>query len=276
MSEIHIRTLSEQESRLLNSLSVEGKRVFASSDARAVFGCERVNVNKLLSRLVQKRWLARLEKGKYLILPLEAGMEGDYTLHEFALAAHLLEPYAIAYWSALHFHGFTEQVLQTVFIASPKGRKDVAVEELGLHCRFVKVKDYKFFGIQPVWLEEHSVNVTDPTKTIVDCLDHPELCGGIVEATKGLYYYAQHREAAPERLTEYAVRMNNRTIFKRLGYLAETLHLLWHNHIEAWRAQISAGFSLLDPRQGHRGPYNTRWNLRLNVDTYRLIEWLEH
>jgi predicted transcriptional regulator of viral defense system len=42
------------------------------------------------------------------------------------------------------------------------------------------------FGQETLWIEGQAVSITDPAKTVVDCLDHPELCGGIVEAAKGL------------------------------------------------------------------------------------------
>ena len=47
-------------------------------------------------------------------------------------------------------------------------------------------------------------------------------------------------------------------------------------YLERWRGEISSGMSLLDPRAGQRGEYITRWNLRLNVESGQLTEWLEH
>ncbi len=107
MNTQNIRTLSTQETRLLNALSAAGKTVFTVEDALVAANGQSANLPRLLSGLTHKRWLLRLERGKYLILPLSAGMEGLYTAHEFVLASRLVEPYAIGYWSALHYHGFT-------------------------------------------------------------------------------------------------------------------------------------------------------------------------
>ena len=74
-----VKTLSEREARLLTTLSAAGKQVFATEDARDILGPS-VNVNQVLARLRHKRWLKRLSKGLYLILPFEAGMEGDFTI----------------------------------------------------------------------------------------------------------------------------------------------------------------------------------------------------
>lgn len=276
MMDVNVRTLSPTEARLLNALATAGKTIFGTEDARAVLNGQGEQVHKLLYRLTKKRWLFRLEKGKYLILPLEAGMEGLYTVHEFVIAAHLVETYAIAYASALSFHGLSDQVPGVVLVATTKRRQNVVIDELGVRYRFVTLSADKLFGIQTVTIEDEPVRITDPAKTIVDGLDHPEYCGGIVEMAKGLWRYRQGEGADVEQLTQYALRLGNRTVFKRLGYLAEVLGLDAGEQVERWREEISAGVGLLDPREGCQGPYNTRWNLRLNVDAHRLTEWQEH
>jgi predicted transcriptional regulator of viral defense system len=277
MSDVNIRTLGPSEAKLLNKLAATGQYIFDTEDARAVLDSDQVNISKLLYRLARKRWLFRLEKGKYLILPLEAGMEGRYTVHEFIIAAHLIgEPYAIAYVSALSFHGLTDQVASTVFVASTKRRQDVTIEELDLHYRFIALDQTKFFGIEKVLIDEESVAITDPTKTIIDGLDHPDYCGGIAQMAKALWRYRQSEAADLEKMTAYAARLGNRTVFKRLGYLAEVLGLDVGNYPVHWREAISSGMSLLDPRYGKRGAYNTTWNLRLNVNEHQLTEWREH
>lgn len=270
-----IKTLGEDGARLLTSLSAAGKTVFTSEDAAQVLGNE-VNVRLLLSRLERKRWLKRLEKGKYLILPFEAGMEGKYSEHPFIIASKLIAPYAISYWSALNYYGYTEQIPGTIYVSSTRRRADLEIPDLGLRFEFVKLIPSKFFGHHEVWIEERRVNITDREKTIVDCLDHPEYCGGIVEATKGLWYAYTQEEIDLARLTEYVERMNNRTIFKRLGYLAELLELSVGEFLQSWKENISSGYPLLDPVMPDAGRYNSHWNLRINVARHDLTEWRTH
>ena len=64
-----VKTLGDSEARLLLTLASQGKQVFATDDAQAVLGGARRYVNKLLARLSDKRWLLRLQRGLYLILP---------------------------------------------------------------------------------------------------------------------------------------------------------------------------------------------------------------
>ena len=270
-----IRTMGPTEARLLNRLAADGHTIFTTDQARAVLNIDDQDINKILYQLARKRWLLRLEKGKYLILPLEAGMEGHYSVHEFVVATHLVHPAAIAYASALSFHELSDVVPQAVLVATTRRKADVTIEELGVRFRFVTIRAHKFFGLQTVRIEDEPIQITTPSKTVVDGLDHPELCGGIVELAKGLSRYAQIG-ADWAQVTADARRLGNRTVFKRLGYLSEILDLDVGEWVGRWQTEMSAGESVLDPRYGRQGSYRTDWNLRMNVPEEQLLEWRRH
>jgi predicted transcriptional regulator of viral defense system len=271
-----IRTLGDAEARLLLTLASQGKQVFTTADAQAAIEGAPHRVNKLLARLSDKRWVLRLQRGLYLILPFEAGVEGTYTVHPFRIVPYLATPHAIAYWTALAHYGYTEQISSTVFVATTADRAsaELTIQELGLTYRFVTLVRHKFFGHRRIWIEGQEVTITDRTKAVVDCLDHPEHCGGIIEAAKGLYEGLTREDISPASLTEVAGRMRNRTIFKRMGYLAELLGLPVGAEIERWRDALSTGYSQLDPLAGAHGPYDSRWQLRLNRTPADLTDWL--
>jgi predicted transcriptional regulator of viral defense system len=158
----------------------------------------------------------------------------------------------------------------------------VAVPELGFRCHFVYVAAERFFGLVTAVVDEQPVVVTDPARTVLDCLARPDLCGGIVEAAKGLYGYARRPDARPDQLTDYAVRMDNQAVIKRLGYLMELFDLptkfptaRWTEVATQWQPGLSAGFVRLDPRLPSEGPYDRRWRLRLNVPDERLLAWMQ-
>jgi len=278
MSGWNIRTLGDAEARLLLTLASQGKQIFSTDDAQAVVRDDRHQVNKLLARLSDKRWVLRLRRGLYLILPFEAGIQGAYSVHPFRIVPHLAKSHAIAYWTALHHYGYTEQIPGTIFVSTTAepSSATLTIEELGLTYHFVTLVPYKFFGHRRIWIDGQDVTITDRAKTVVDCLDHPEYCGGIVETAKGLYESLDGAEVSPQLLTEYAKRMQNRTIFKRMGYLAELLDLPVGGEIKRWHVARSAGYSRLDPLAGNHGPHNSRWQLRLNRTLADLTDWLMH
>ena len=210
-----------------------------------------------------------------MIIPLEAGPEGLYTEHEFVIASFLVNPYALSYWSALNFHGLTEQIPRTVYISTTRRKGKREEEVFGITYKFVVLKKYKFFGITKIWIDNKQINMTDEEKTIVDCLDHPEYCGGIIEAAKGLW--EGREDLDPEKISQYTERMNNTAIFKRLGFLSELLEIPWRKtFLGEWKKRISEGYSLLDPTMPKKGKYNSRWKLRINIESHELVEWRVH
>jgi predicted transcriptional regulator of viral defense system len=258
---------------LLTTLSGQGKSIFTTQEAQEILGGPASATYKMLHDLVRGGWLHSLGKGRYLIIPLEAGPERQYTTHSFLIAHHLAPESYIAYWSALHHHGLTEQLPRPVWIATPRRRKEVTIA--GVQYIFVTLRPHKVFGHEGVWIEGQGIPVADLEKSLVDGLDHPEHCGGIVEVAKSLDVALREREADLERLTEYARRMRNGAIFKRLGYLAEVLSLPVGALCETWRAELSAGYAKLDPSRPAAGSFNTHWRVHVNVREAELMGWRE-
>lgn len=267
------RSLGPTSGYLLSTLAEQGQKIFTAQEAQMVLGTAPGATAFLLHDLVRKGWLRRLERGKYLILPLEAGMSGRYTEHEFIIAASLITPYYIGYWTALNHYGYTEQFSTTIFVATTRRKSSVRIG--GVTYKFVNLAQPKFFGWREESLEGYPFTISDREKTTLDCLDRPDLCGGIVEAVKGLWYGFQQNELDPEQITSYIERMGNRTLLKRIGYLCEVLRLPGLGQfVEHWRKRLSEGFSLLDPSLPECGSYNTRWRLRLNIAEDELTRWL--
>jgi len=270
-----MKNLNQREANILSTLSGSDHKIFSFDDVFDLLKTSRNATGKFLSVLVSKGWLRPIEKGKYLIVPLEAGPERKWSEEAFVVASYLIDPYAVSYWSALNYWGFTEQIPQTVFVASTKRRFKPETEALGIPFKFVVLPEKKFFGFTNIWFGSRKIQITDKERTIIDCLDHPEYCGGIIEAAKGL---VNGIEAGIdlETLTTYTERLNNSTIFKRLGYLSEIFNLPVQDFSKAWRERIGAGYSLVDPTGDKVGRYYSKWNLRLNVSVDELTNWREY
>ncbi len=236
------------------------RKVFSVEEAERISGVDKNILKVILSRLEKKGWVERIEKGKYMVIPLGA-RKGEYTLNEFVIGSLLVNPSAIAYWSALNYHGLTEQIPATVFVQTTSRKKKQKLEIFGVRYRIVRVKKEKFFGIERVWIEEFQVNVTDREKTIVDCLDKPEHCGGVIEVAKAL----KHGEFDFEKLSEYAIKIGNSGVVRRLGYLCDVLGL--QINLPEVKAK---NYLLLDPTMPKKGETNGRWRLIINLDVGEL------
>lgn len=261
-----IKGLRGEELKLLLKLGGSGKTMFTTEEAQALTDLSPDRLNSLLYRLTQKQWLKRLERGTYLIVPLEAGLDREWSENRFVMASYLVKPYAISYWSALSHWNLTEQLPRAVFVQTTrrKGKREKTV--LGVPFVFVTLSQQRFFGFRPQWFDGRKVQITDVEKTIADCLDRPDLCGGVAEAAKGIRIAWQEERLDPQQVVEYAARMGNRAVIKRFGFIVEQLGLASLEETEPWREALSQGYSPLEPQLPTRGRYDGRWRLRVNLD----------
>lgn len=240
---------------ILKSMAKEGQ-VFSISQMYEKTHIKKEVLKVILSRMEDRGLIERVERGKYLIIPLSSE-KGKYTLHEFVIASYLVEPYAISYWSALHHYGLTEQIPSTVFIQTPGRKKKQLMDIFGVNYQIVRVKQDKFFGIRKEWIEEVPVCITDMEKTLIDCLDKPHYAGGIIEATKAL----KSRSLDYTKLTEYATKIGNFAVIRRLGYLSEKMGIPLN-----LPQPKSKSYLLLDPTMPAKGENDAKWRLMINVD----------
>ncbi len=124
--------------------------------------------------------------------------------------------------------------------------------------KFVRVKPEKHFGSVEEWVENSRVSMTDREKTIVDCLDRPRFCGGIIEVAKGIRDDRLDRD----RLMEYAQRLGNSGVLRRLGYLSESLSI----DMDIPKPD-TRNYLWLDPTMPHTGPKIAKWRLMDNLGT---------
>jgi predicted transcriptional regulator of viral defense system len=116
-----------------------------------------------------------------------------------------------------------------------------------------------------VWRAQNQVKVSDPSRTIVDLLDDPPLGGGMRHVADVLRSYFEGTSRDDDLLADYAGKIGNRAVFKRLGYLLETLGIASPKLTKLCADRMSAGINLLDPSAKPSGPILKRWGLRVNV-----------
>lgn len=265
----NINGLSRKQAEFLSHFAAEGKSIFSTQQAHTYWGEPAYTAN-ILSRLVQKGWLRRLGRGVYMLLPLAAGRERIWSESRYVIAAHLIQPAAVAYWSALYYWKMSEQIPDVVFVQST--RRKCPLEVLGMRFRFVTVKEAHFFGVIERTVDGKPIYVTNREKTLIDAAARPDLSGGIGQLAQALQ--AAHADINWARLDEYLVRWGGGVVVKRLGYLLERLALPIPDRktrLEQWQNMLSAGISPLEPGIATKGRTVTRLRVRVNVDVEQFM-----
>jgi len=267
-----IKGLGPKEAELIAILSNTGKRVFSVSEAAKLVGITSENASDLVLQLFKKKKLVRIEKARYLIVPPEAWATGKYTEEGIVIASQLISPYYLSYWTAFSYYGWTEQPSKTIFVATTKQKTTLEVQ--GMRFQFVRLKAHRFFGYTEQWIGNQKVAVAEREKALVDGLDQPRYCGEIVEVAKGVWN--GRKEVNWDTLLDYAVRMKNGAIIKRLGFLLDVLGIVEPTVRKALKKHLTTGFASLDPGSKGEGTYHTEWNIFANVNVRNLTEWRTH
>jgi predicted transcriptional regulator of viral defense system len=268
------KTLGPDSAELLLRLSAGGKTIFSLGEAQAFTDKSYEAMAALLSQLVRKGWLVRLVPGKYLIVPLEAGLERIPMADRYVIAREVLAPlpYYISHYSALELHQMTTQPVNRVYATVPRRRTSRIIA--GVEYRFVYASQRSFWGGEAIWATgREQVDVSDLGKTVLDCAVRPELCGGLSELAKGLWL---RKDALDEgQLVAYVQRLDHKAAAKRIGFLLDTFGLGRPETIAALHALVNVRYALLDPTLPDKGPYRARWRLRINLDPEELkaIVW---
>ena len=200
-----------------------GKLVLRATDLEREFGYKRGAANLLLSRLCKKGWLQRLKSGTYRIVPLGSATSNPVPEDAWAIAAELFFPCYISGWSAAEHWDLTEQIFNSTVIFSAQKQKKRDQNIAGLAYRIKHVSPESIFGTKKTWSSNAQIQIADVHRTIIDILADPEVGGGGRHTMDIIKAYWQKKEASAEILWQYAEKLNDGTVFRRLGYIAEAI-----------------------------------------------------
>ncbi|MDR4485501.1 MAG: type IV toxin-antitoxin system AbiEi family antitoxin domain-containing protein [Nitrospirales bacterium] len=248
---------SKNRTRLSTVLQTAGKLV-SIDDAERALDLERDVAAKMLSRWVSQGWLVRVGPGLYAPVPLDALTTQQVIEDPWVLVPALFDPCYIGGWTAAGYWDFTEQIFRSilVFTAGPVRKKLQTYH--GTEFVVKHTKEDSLFGIKTLWRGSAKVSISDKHRTIIDMLDTPETGGGITHVFDCLKAYLKDQESDTNQLIDYAARLGNGAVFKRLGFLAEQLGV--EALLQPCREGMTTGNAKLDPSIASSRLLK-RWNL---------------
>ncbi len=217
---------------------------------------------RILSRLNKQGWVKRVKRGAYISVEVgdatgEAAMEDSWVLADF-----LFSPGYIAGFSAVKYWDFSEQLFESTTFFTTKQVKNRDGVMGNTRFQLKTIMPYKMFGTVFVWRGNSKICVSDPSKTVIDLLDDPGIVGGMQIVKDIFLEYKKSKHVDFKKLIEYAKKMKNKTIIKRLGFLLEKLGL--EDMIIKYKLlnKISRGYSLFDPSVKNALVVR-KWNLKV-------------
>jgi len=252
--------LGKLDRQRLSEIIRQTKGAISVAETADILRTSRTNAAKMLSRWASKGWLSRVKRGLYVPVPLES-RTADIPLEEpWIIAKRLYEPCYIGGWSAAEYWGLTEQIFRSILVFSCKSLRERST--LIKSIRFVvrQVPERAFFGLKPIWKGSEKVSVSDPSRTVIDMLSDPGLGGGIRPTVDVFLAYLSSEFNTIRQLVDYALKLGNGAVFKRLGFLLEQYAPSEEEPIGLCKINLTKGNAMLDPALPP-GRLITRWRL---------------
>ena len=216
---------------------------------------------KLLSRWTSQGWLRRVGTGAYVPVQLELLTSAQVVQDPWILVPILFMPAYIGGRTAAEHWDLTEQIFRDIAVFTARPVRKKVVERQGAIFALKHIREDLIFGTKTVWRGQTRIAVSDVHRTIVDMLDDPAIGGGIEHVADCFHQYLRRGDRDPARLIEYAERLDNGAVFKRLGFLAER-HTRGGSLVREAKARLTKGHAKLDPALTCERLV-TRWRLRV-------------
>ena len=257
--------INEKNRRILDALNRLGEKIFSIEDAAKALRLSSEDASFYLAYFARRGWLSRVKRGLYISVPLGTINPQEYKEKPWIIADRVFSPCYIGGWSAAEYWALTDQIFNSVFVFTGRvfRKKEITVQGTEFVLKLSRTSPGH---TKNIWFENTKIQVSDPTQTVVDMLDDPSCAGGVRHVADIVKTYAETEHFNQETLFSYLQEKGNRTAYKRLGFIIETLNLDLPIIIHECRKNISAGYSPLDPLVKGKPSFNRRWNLKINVD----------
>lgn len=211
-----------------------------------VLRVDRRQATKLLARWATQGWVKRLRRGLYAPVPIASLGQTQVLDDPWVIVPSLFGPAYIGGWTAAEHWDLTEQLFRSVCVLTTRPVRGKEKTVQGIDFIVKQISRQAMFGTRPLWRGKVKIEISSPSKTVIDMLDDPAIGGGIRHVSDCLDQYIGKKNGAPEELISAAVRLDNGAVFKRLGFLAER-----RGGPEALvaecRKRLTTGNAMLDP-----------------------------
>jgi len=231
----------------LSKVLESSPRVITSATVAEILSLSSKEASRVLSRWCKSGWLYRVKRGVYIPVPMDSTDNNIILEEPFVIAEAIYHPGYIGGFSAIKYWDLSEQIIETVYYFSARQLKDRNPVYGSIKFKIKTVKKDKIFGTKTIWYGSKKVKVSNPTKTIVDILDDPKLVGGMTVVYDIFNEYVETEYCDFKMLINYAERINNKTILKRLGFMIDVKFNETPEELADINEKISSGYSNFDP-----------------------------
>ena len=184
-------------------------RIFRLKDVETLVG----NVNSakdLLQNYKKQRLVCQVRRNLYVVTDLASKVS---LANKFEIAGKISPTSYLSYQSALEFHGLAHQVFYDLWVSSSKRFNSFEFEGI----RFQYCESKSLSGVMNA-NSSPFIRVTNLERTVIDCIDKIERCGGLEELIQSISLIPYLDQ---ELLLNYLQEFNKQFLYQKVGFILE-------------------------------------------------------
>lgn len=246
---------------------IDSTHVFTSSQLASSCELSESSIKTTLRRAIDTGQIERVRRGVYVS---KSGQFVQVDIDSFELVSAIDTNAVLSFHSALEVHGVAHNVsgvcqFRSSVIKSPFIYSGISYVPFSSDAR-IETQTVRGRG-------RLRVNTTSREQTIVDCLTHPDRCGGIEEALTSISLFPYIDVETLRGL----VSTQSASLAARVGWLLEQKTSEWRIPPEALTAletMAKGGPFRLDKNAKRSRGWSSRWGLCLPEEEEEIRQWL--
>ncbi len=221
-------------------LTKQEKSVLTTNEIARILNIKKEIASVYINRAKKKGLIYKIERKKISL-----------TNDPFIVASQLIYPVYISLTSALYLHNLIPQVINSIYLLSPKKRKPIRI--FNTDIIFINVNPKFMFGYRKIKKGNSFIMLADLEKTIIDCINFVRYC-------RLNYLLPAIKKADIKKLESYLLILNKESLNRRIGYLLDLVkikHNIKRNGIVVYK---------LNPTIKKKGDFNKKWYLYINEE----------
>ena len=208
--------------------------------------------NSLLQSYLKKGYVKSVKRNLYVVMNIA---ENAPVVHRCSVGSHITSSAYISHYSALSYYGFSNQVMNEVYVSSDTAFRSFEFE--GLIYKFLKSRINE--GVVTTF---DGVKITNLERTVVDGINDFDKVAGLEELLRSLSLIPFLDEI---KLLKYLEIYNKQVLYQKVGYILEHFKRelnLSDNFFEICKNRIKKSVQYLS-KSIHKEQleYNSQWQM---------------
>ena len=186
--------------------------------------------------------------------------------NRYEVASALTPTAYITYHSALEFYGMANQVFNTMYVASESRFNSFEFDGLS----YIYAKSPTDIGIETP-IMSYGIRITTIERTVIDCIDRIDRCGGSEEM---LQCFGMIMHISEAKLLEALASYNKATLYKKAGFVLSRFRdrfNLSDDFFEICKERANVGSKVLTSYEDCT-EYDREWNISY-PDTFNSFDY---